>query len=55
MTEKEKTEPKVLVVAQLPQQATREVTDGKLEYSCVTIEEALTEILEAVREIRKKI
>ena len=46
----------VLVVAQLPQQAVREAVmeDGK-EYSILTIEEALAEILNSVRHIEKSV
>ena len=46
----------ILVTAQLPQQPMREVIteDGK-EYSILTIEEALTEIVNNVREIRKSV
>lgn len=45
-----------LVVAQLPQQPVEEAIgeDGKA-YTLVTIEKALTEILIAVREIKKSI
>ena len=56
MPENKKEEKKTIVVAQLPQVNTRQVADeaGK-EYDCLTIEEALTEIVEAIREIRSKL
>ena len=52
---KEKTEDsKVLVVAQLPTQPTNRVKDESgAEYNLVTIEEALTEILEIARQLKK--
>lgn len=53
--EKTKVEKKVLVLSELPQQQVREFSDDKSEYSCVTVEEALTEILESIRDIRSKL
>lgn len=53
---KEKTENKILVVAQLPTQATRQVVDESgITYDCVTTDEALTEILTLVRSINSKV
>jgi hypothetical protein len=55
MTE-EKTEKNWVVVSELPQIQTREVesTDGK-KYELVLLNEAVKEILEIVREIKKGI
>ena len=55
MAEEEKKQPKILVVKDLPQVQTREVTDGNEEYNCMTVEEAMTEVLEIVRELKKKL
>jgi len=45
-----------LVVAQLPQQPIKEaITEEGKAYTLVTVEEALTEILISVREIKKSI
>lgn len=56
MAEKEKAVPKVLVVSKLPVSEYRELQDDKGEtYQCVTTDEALTEILESVRVIRKEL
>ncbi len=42
-----------VVVQELPQVSTRQVSDGDKEYDLVTVPEALKEILETVREIKK--
>ena len=57
MVEKEKTtEKKLIVVQELPTQAMREVQTPEGEnYECMTITEALTEIVETIRELKKKI
>ena len=54
--DKEEKQKEVLVVAQLPQQPAKEVIgeDGK-HYVFMTIEEALTEILANIREIKKSV
>ena len=54
--DKEEKPKEVLVVAQLPQQPAKEVIveDGK-HYVFMTIEEALTEILANIREIKKSV
>jgi len=54
MADKEK-EKKLAVVKELPTQALREVEAEDKVYECVTVEEALTEILEKVRELSKKL
>ena len=56
MAEKEKAEEKLLVVSELPQAPMRKVQgeDGKL-YNLITKEEAILEILETVRELKKGI
>lgn len=53
---KEETKKSVLVVNNLPTQVIRSGRDddGK-EYDLMTIEEALTEILQSVREIKKSV
>jgi len=55
--EKNKEEPKVLVVKELPVTQLRVVNsqDGKETYGCLTVEEALTEIIEKIRNIEKKL
>lgn len=52
----QKSDKETLVVAQLPQQVVTEATteDGK-SYNLVTIEQALTEILNDIRHIKKSI
>ena len=57
MPEKEKEQvKKILVVRDLPQQPVKEaVTEAGKVYTLVTAEEALTEILLTIREIKKSI
>ena len=52
MVDKEK---KLTVVRELPNQPLREVEVDNKVYECLTVEEALTEILEKVRELIKKV
>ena len=52
MADKEK---KLTVLRELPNQPLREVEVEDKVYECVTVEEALTEILEKVRELIKKV
>jgi len=52
MVDKEK---KLTVVRELPTQSLREVEVEDKTYECLTIEEALTELLEKVRELVKKV
>ena len=54
MADKDK-EKKLTVVRELPNQPLREVEVEDKVYECVTVEEALTEILEKVRELVKKV
>jgi len=54
MAEKE-VEKKLVVVSELPTQAMREVQTEEGIVECVTVTEALTEILDTVRELKKKI
>jgi len=54
MAEKE-VEKKLVVVQELPTQALRELEQDGVQYECVTINEALTEILDIVRKLNKKI
>jgi len=52
--EKEVKVKKLLVVPKLPTTELRNISDNEgNNYECVTIEEALTEILEIVRHIKK--
>jgi hypothetical protein len=44
----------ILVVKELPTARMRVVSDGEKEYECITTEEAIKEILESIREIKKK-
>lgn len=54
--EKENKEKKILVVQQLPTTPVRDVKDEEgNEFDCVTVEEALTEILTTVRDIKKQV
>jgi len=55
--EEEKQKEEDLVVAELPQQPTRQVIseDGKTLYNLITRDEALTEILEKTRETHKSL
>ena len=46
---------KLTVVKELPVQSLREVEAEGKTYECLTVEEALTEILEKVRELTKKV
>ena len=53
--EEKKVEVKDIVVKELPVVQTRQASDDKTDYNCLTVEEALTEILTNVREIKKKL
>lgn len=55
MAEEKTKEKKIAVVSELPTQALREVEMDGVAYECFTITEALTEILETVRKLDKKI
>lgn len=51
---KEEVEEKVIILNELPTVQTRKVTDNEgNEYNVLTRDEALTEILESVREMKK--
>lgn len=56
MPEDKKAEEKTLVVQELPQTPTRKVKgeDGNI-YNLMTIDEAISEILEIIRELKKGI
>lgn len=54
MAEKQKEkERRIAVVRELPLQPIRVVLTGEEEYECLTIEEAMTEIVENTRKILK--
>lgn len=56
MTEEKQEKPRLLVVQQLPTQNIREYEDGEgNKFDLITTDEALTEILEKVREIHKSV
>jgi len=56
MTDKKVEEPEVLVVKEIPAIQTKLIKDAEgKEYVCVTEEEALKEILETVRILKKQI
>lgn len=54
MTNKEK-EKKIAVVKELPVQSLREVESEDNIYECYTVEEALSEILDKIRELSKRL
>lgn len=56
MEEKRESENEIIVVEQLPQVPQKEVIDDKgKQYSLLTRDEALTEILMGIRELRRKL
>jgi len=50
---KDEEEKNILVVTQLPSQAVRSATIDEKEYNLITVEEALTEMLDSIRHIKK--
>ena len=55
MAEKKQEEPTLLVVGQLPKQETRDFEDEGKQFTCLTLEEALAEIVVTLRELKKRI
>ena len=55
MAETKEKEKKLVVVAQYPTQAMSEVEQDGQVYECKTIEDALAEALEILRELKKKL
>jgi len=53
--EKKEVKPQILVVAQLPTQAVRIAEQDGVQYELIPIEEAMTEILQTVRHIKKSL
>lgn len=55
-TKKPEKKPKILVTTELPKQEIRNVRDKEgEEYECITVEEALTELVNNIREIKKSL